>query len=178
MTIRPIRILLAAAALAGSVALAACDQEGNDGLKTPDAGGADHMERHDRPGNQPGGDIDRPGGPMRGEHGEHGAPAGEAGRPPDNTAHNKDQAAGAGVTPFDQSEKPEDIKTTAAIRKAVLAAPGMSINADNVKIITADGVVAVRGVVESQSEIDAITRIVTETEGVKSSDIQLTIDPN
>lgn len=99
-------------------------------------------------------------------------------KPADNTAHNKGDADAAAKTPLDQSESPEDIKVTADIRKAILGLDGMSTNADNVKVMTANGVVTVRGVVESQSEIDAITRIVTTTPGVTSSDVQLTVDPN
>jgi osmotically-inducible protein OsmY len=99
-------------------------------------------------------------------------------KPGDNTAHNKGDAADAAKTPFDQSENQADIKITADLRKAILGMEGMSTNADNVKIMTANGVVAVRGVVESQSEIDAITKLVKETPGVTSSDIQLTVDPD
>lgn len=175
MTIRPIRILLAAA-LAGTLSLAACEEE-NGNLGTPDAGDAqDRRDDNLRPGDagRQGDAAARPGEPVR----PGGHPTGDVNRPPDNTAQNKGDAADEAKTPFDQSENPADIKTTADIRKAILGMEGMSTNADNVKIMTSNGVVAVRGVVESQSEIDAITKIVKETPGVTSSDIQLTVDPD
>lgn len=180
MNTLPIRLLLAAA-LAGSLSLAACDEAGQDNLPSPDAPGGSREEHRDdnvRPGDasRPG-DAARPGGPVRtGDVDAH--PGGDMTKPADNTVHNKGDAAEGAKTPFDQSEKPADIKITADIRKSILGAEGMSTNADNVKIITANGVVAVRGVVESQSEIDMITKIVSETPGVTASDIQLSIDPN
>jgi hyperosmotically inducible periplasmic protein len=163
MNKRPIGIVLAAV-LAGSVALSACDEEENG---APEAQNDNALERRDD-GARPG-EVARPGEPVRTE----------AGKEPDNTAHNKGDAHPDGAkTPFDQSEAPADIKVTADIRKAILGLEGMSTNADNVKVMTSGGVVAVRGVVESQSEIDAITKIVSSTPGVVSSDIQLSVDPN
>lgn len=162
MNKRPIGILLSAI-FAGSVALSACDEEENG---APEAQNDNALERRDD-GARPG-DVARPGDPTRTEPGNQ----------PDNTAHNKGDADNAAKTPFDQSEAPADIKVTADIRKAILGTEGMSTNADNVKVMTSGGAVAVRGVVESQSEIDAITKIVTSTPGVVSSDIQLSVDPN
>jgi len=157
------RILLAAI-FAGSVALSACDEEENG---APEAQNDNALERRDD-GALPG-DVARPGAPVRTEPGQQ----------PDNTVHNKGDAhADAAKTPFDQSEAPADIKVTADIRKAILGTDGMSTNADNVKVMTSGGAVAIRGVVESQSEIDAITKIVASTPGVVSSDIQLSVDPN
>lgn len=175
MTIRPTRFLLAAA-LAGALAFAGCDEEENAG--SPDAK-MDPAERHDD--KTPAGGAVRPGDAAR--PGEMGHPAGADGhadgmKQPDNTAHNKGDATDAAKTPFDQAENAADIKITADLRKAILGMDGMSTNADNVKIMTANGVVAVRGVVESQSEIDAITKLVKEMAGVTSSDVQLTVDPN
>jgi len=45
-----------------------------------------------------------------------------------------------------------DIDTTAQIRKEIIAADGMSVNAKNVKIITMDGHVTLRGPVNSENE--------------------------
>jgi osmotically-inducible protein OsmY len=77
--------------------------------------------------------------------------------------------------PFQQSEKPEDIRLTADIRKAVLAADGLSMAADNVQIITRDGVVQLRGNVESQAEKDTIEKIAHGIGGVVRIDNQLTV---
>jgi hypothetical protein len=77
--------------------------------------------------------------------------------------------------PFQQSEKPEDIRLTADIRKAVLAADGLSMAADNIQIITRDGVVQLRGNVESQAEKDTIEKLAHGVGGVVRIDNQLTV---
>jgi len=77
--------------------------------------------------------------------------------------------------PFQQSEKPEDIRLTADIRKSVLAADGLSMAADNIQIITRDGVVQLRGNVESQAEKDTIEKLAHGIGGVVRIDNQLTV---
>lgn len=188
------------AALSGFVSLTACDEAENDPLGTPDgAGAARHEGDVVRPGDAAhgagngsanparegagmehptGAGVDgHPGGVVDGAAG--GAMHGEGGKAPDNTAHNKGDANDAATkTPFDQSNAQPDIKVTADIRKAILGMEGMSTNADNVKVITSADGVAIRGVVESQSEIDSITRIVQEHAGTRKVDIQLSVDPD
>ena len=75
---------------------------------------------------------------------------------PDNTAVNKRDRDSSAKTPIDQNENQRDVNITAEIRKAVLATKDMSINARNVKIITADGKVTLRGPVNSEEEKEAI----------------------
>jgi hypothetical protein len=75
---------------------------------------------------------------------------------PDNTAVNKRDRDSSAKTPIDQNENQRDVNITAEIRKAVLAQKDMSINAHNVKIITADGKVTLRGPVNSEEEKKAI----------------------
>lgn len=99
-------------------------------------------------------------------------------KPPDNTSQNRGDAATGAKTPFDQGEGPEDIKVTADIRKAILATDGMSVNGQNVKVITEGGVVTLRGVVESASEMDAIAEVARRTAGVTQIQNELQIDPN
>lgn len=55
-------------------------------------------------------------------------------------------------TPLDQSNKPEDLKITQAIRKAVIADETLSMSAKNVRIITAEGKITLRGMVNSDEE--------------------------
>src|ERR1035437_6336412 len=75
---------------------------------------------------------------------------------PDNTARNKLDGADA-KTPMDQSQSSPDIKITADIRRAIMEDKGMSMNAQNCKIITdKSGAVTLRGVVNSQVEKDSI----------------------
>jgi osmotically-inducible protein OsmY len=77
---------------------------------------------------------------------------------PDNSAQNVRDRGGNSMTPMDQSNKPEDIDLTQRVRKAVEADSGLSIDAKNVKIITVDGVVWLRGPVKSAEEKAAIDR--------------------
>jgi len=187
--------LVLVAAFTSCLSLAACDEAENDPLGTPD--GAD-ATRHqgdgtlrpgagDRPGNGAAGhdgaagnhgNTVTPGGAVDGHPGGATAAGGAMGKEADNTAHNKGDGHDAAKTPFDQSNAQADVKTTADIRKAILGMEGMSTNADNVKVITSADAVAIRGVVESQSEIDAITKIVQEHAGTRKVDVQLSVDPD
>lgn len=71
---------------------------------------------------------------------------------PDDTGRNQRDRAATAVTPMDQSNDPADVELTQKIRKAVVSDDGLSMNAHNVKIIASDGVVVLRGPVESQEE--------------------------
>lgn len=72
--------------------------------------------------------------------------------PPDNTEKNERDRSGAHETPIDQSNRPEDIKLVAEIRKAVVADDTLSMTAKNVKIITTPGKVTLRGPVNTAEE--------------------------
>ncbi|TVQ81480.1 MAG: BON domain-containing protein [Phycisphaeraceae bacterium] len=78
-------------------------------------------------------------------------------RDADNTARNRGDGATQNLTPIAQSQSMEHIRLTADIRRAVLDDDRMSMNAQNCKIITSkDGVVTLRGVVNSTAERDAV----------------------
>ena len=79
----------------------------------------------------------------------------------DNTARNTRDRNDATKTPFDQGSSKADTETTARIRKDILAKDGLSVNARNVKIVTANGVVTLRGPVNTEEE----KRIVGEIAG-------------
>jgi len=70
----------------------------------------------------------------------------------DNTAKNARDKMGETLTPVDQSSKPADIKITADTRSAIVKNSHLSMDAKNVKIITIDGVVTLRGPVNSDKE--------------------------
>jgi hyperosmotically inducible periplasmic protein len=70
----------------------------------------------------------------------------------DNTGGNKDQPQ----TPEHQSNDQSDIKLAAQIRKLVVEDEALSMTARNVKIITANGAVTLRGPVETEKEKAAI----------------------
>ena len=84
-------------------------------------------------------------------------------------------APSTAATPMDQSETEADRRITAEIRKAVLAQEGMSINAQNCKIITRDGVVTLRGAVASTAESEMIQSKAQAVVGVRSVDNQLEV---
>ena len=73
----------------------------------------------------------------------------------DNSGRNA-RDDGTTVTPVDQGTSEKDLAITQSVRKAVVAHKGLSINAQNVKIIAKDGVVVLRGPVESESERSTI----------------------
>jgi hyperosmotically inducible protein len=79
--------------------------------------------------------------------------------------------------PIDQKENQADIDITARIRQRVLDTDGMSVNARNSKIITADGKVTLRGPVESDRERETIGRIAQEVAGTGNVENQLEVTP-
>jgi hyperosmotically inducible protein len=87
---------------------------------------------------------------------------------PDNTGRNvRDRQDGA-LTPMDQSNAPADVELTKKIRQAVVADDGLSMNAHNVKIIAADGIVTLRGPVNSPAERAKIEATAVKIAGVKN----------
>lgn len=70
----------------------------------------------------------------------------------DNTARNKRDRYDNSLTSGDQSNRQADIDTTAHIRREIIANKEMSVNAQNVKIITKNGHVTLRGPVENMEE--------------------------
>jgi len=71
---------------------------------------------------------------------------------PDNTARNIRDRNNSTLTPLDQGTSKADVATTAQIRKEIIADKNMSLNARNVKIITLDGQVTLRGPVNTAEE--------------------------
>ena len=94
---------------------------------------------------------------------------------PDNTAVNERDREPSAKTPIDQKETQRDVNVTAEIRKQVLAHENMSVNARNVKIITADGKVTLRGPVNTQEEKDAIDGIAKNVAG-KDNVFEIVLD--
>ncbi|HEV2841287.1 MAG TPA: BON domain-containing protein [Chthoniobacterales bacterium] len=93
----------------------------------------------------------------------------------DNTATNDRDRSGETKTSGDQSNSPEDIKITAAIRRAVVADGSLSMTAKNVKIITANGMVTLRGPVNNAEEKAAIARLAKSAAGEAKIDNQLEV---
>jgi hyperosmotically inducible protein len=87
---------------------------------------------------------------------------------PDNTGRNARDRQDGAITPMDQSNAPADIELTQKIRQAVVADDGLSTNAHNVKIIVADGVVVLRGPVNSPDEKAKIQATAAKIAGDKN----------
>ena len=95
----------------------------------------------------------------------------------DNTGKNKRDVHGATKTPEDQSEKEGDRKITQNIRSAIEKDDSFSVNGKNVKIITRDGKVTLRGPVNSIEEKQRIREKARQAVGVTSVDDQLEVVP-
>lgn len=94
---------------------------------------------------------------------------------PDNTGRNVRDRGGDTLTPADQSERAADVDLTQRIRKAVTADDSLSTTAKNVKIITVNGVVTLRGPVKSEQEREKIAATAQQIAGVKQVDNQLEV---
>ena len=94
----------------------------------------------------------------------------------DNTEVNVRDRTDAAKTPIDQNENRKDIDITANIRKRVVDTK-MSVNAQNVKIITQDGRVTLRGPVKSEEEKAQIDKMAHEVAGAANVDNQLEVQP-
>src|SRR5205814_10212755 len=71
---------------------------------------------------------------------------------PDNTATNDRDRSGETQTSGDQTNSSADLKITQAIRRALMKDRELSTTAKNIKIITANGQVTLRGRGESAQE--------------------------
>ena len=82
----------------------------------------------------------------------------------DNTATNQRDRSGETATSGDQSNSSADLKITQAIRQALMKDGELSTTAKNIKVITANGQVTLRGPVNNAQEkakIDQIARSAT-----------------
>src|ERR1044071_9400078 len=89
----------------------------------------------------------------------------------DNTAMNERDRSGETETSGDQSNSSADLKITQAIRQALMKHSELSATAKNIKIITNNGHVTLRGPVKNAQEkakIDHLAR--SAAEGAKIDD--------
>ena len=84
----------------------------------------------------------------------------------DNSGINKRDTQSGLPTPENQKENAVDLELTQKIRQSVTADESLSVNARNIKIISRDRVVTLRGPVKSQSEADIIVNKVKGLSGV------------
>jgi hyperosmotically inducible protein len=91
-----------------------------------------------------------------------------------NTGVNERDRSETAKTPIDQNENQSDIDITANIRKRVVDTD-LSLDAHNVKIITQDRKVTLRGPVKSEAEKKQIEDIARDVAGAENVDSQLEI---
>ncbi len=92
-----------------------------------------------------------------------------------NTDRNRADRTGETATPFDQSNAKADLDVTAAIRKELVANSSLTMTAKNVKVITANNTVVLRGPVSTPEEKTTIETIARKNAGSMRVENQLEI---
>jgi hyperosmotically inducible periplasmic protein len=92
----------------------------------------------------------------------------------DNTGRNV-RDRGDRPTAGTQSNARDDVELTRQIRRAITDDDSLSTNAHNVKIITVDGVVTLRGPVDSPTEKASVAAKAGSVPGVKRVDNQIEV---
>lgn len=91
-----------------------------------------------------------------------------------NTGINKRDRDDKTLTPMDQMNNESDLKITQEIRQALMKGE-FSMDAQNIKVITRNGAVTLRGPVETAAELEKIRALVKAMPGIKSIDNQLQV---
>jgi hyperosmotically inducible protein len=94
---------------------------------------------------------------------------------PDNTAKNERDRSGETQTSGDQSNSSADLKITQAIRQALMKDGELSTTAKNIKVITANGEVTLRGPVKTAQEKAKIDHIAKSAAGGARIEDQLEV---
>src|SRR5205823_13445974 len=94
---------------------------------------------------------------------------------PDNTGINERDRSGETKTSGDQSNSSADLKTTQAIRQALMKDSELSTAAKNIKVITANGHVTLRGPVKTAQEKSKIDQLAKSAAGGAHIDDQLDV---
>jgi osmotically-inducible protein OsmY len=95
---------------------------------------------------------------------------------PDNTATNERDRSGETQTSGDQSNSSADLKITQAVRQALMKDSELSMTAKNIKVITANGQVTLRGPVKTAQEKAKINQLATSAAGGARIDNQLDVE--
>lgn len=83
----------------------------------------------------------------------------------DNTNRNERDQTRNTTTPLDQQENAADLEITQKIRQAIIADTTLSVNAKNIKIITANRSVTLRGVIANADERKKIVTCANKVAG-------------
>ena len=95
----------------------------------------------------------------------------------DNTGTNKRDRAQSAVTADQQKENRSDVQITADIRKAVVDDKELSTYAHNIKIVTRNGKVTLKGPVRSEEEKKAIEAKATQVAGAGNVSNSISVKP-
>jgi hyperosmotically inducible protein len=93
----------------------------------------------------------------------------------DNTAKNERDRSGATQTSDDQSNSSADLKTTQAVRQALMKDSELSMTAKNIKVVTTNGHVTVRGPVKTAQEKAKIDQLAKSAAGGAQIEDQLEV---
>ena len=95
----------------------------------------------------------------------------------DNTKTNKRDRNENELTAGSQSNNKGDVEITAKIRQMIVKDDSLSTNAHNIKIITVDGIVTLKGPVKSEAEKSTVEKHAIHIVGEKSVKNQIDIAP-
>lgn len=95
---------------------------------------------------------------------------------PDNTKKNTRDQKPESVTPVEQSNNKADIEATARLRQLVVKQKGLSVDAQNVKIITKDGEMWLRGPVKTTEEKQLIERLAKKAAGKRTVKSEIEVE--
>jgi hyperosmotically inducible periplasmic protein len=93
----------------------------------------------------------------------------------DNTVINERDRSDETKTSGDQSNTPADLKITQAIRRALMKDGELSMTAKNIKVITANGQVTLRGPVKTAQEKTKVSQLAKSAAGGAQIDNQLDV---
>jgi uncharacterized membrane protein YeaQ/YmgE (transglycosylase-associated protein family)/osmotically-inducible protein OsmY len=93
----------------------------------------------------------------------------------DNTAMNKKDRDNSNLTPMDQGGSEADRKVTQKIRQALMGDKNLSFTAKNVKVITINGKVTLRGAVKTDQERSSIESAAKAVAGDAQVDNQIEV---
>jgi hyperosmotically inducible periplasmic protein len=106
------------------------------------------------------------------------SPAAQEPASPDNTEANKRDRSGTEPTADQQKENRSDRDITRRIRQAIVKDKSLSTYAHNIKVITQNGVVTLKGSVRSEDEKLAMAAKAAEVAGENNVKNELSVTPH
>jgi hyperosmotically inducible periplasmic protein len=101
----------------------------------------------------------------------------EENRKPDNSAVNTRERSDAEKTPVNQNENKADLEITRQIRKSIVDDDSLSTYAHNIKIITQDGMVNLKGPVRTPDEKKTVEAKAAAVAGEGKVTSQISVAP-